>query len=256
MVKLAGGSGSKVGGGFALETPKLPSGRTLQFRGKGNYLGQSGFRVEFDRSGAELTEELKNDSVRIRGASVDAVEKTTIAFKEQVRDFIDAHFTNSEIHANNRRRVSNASAQSKFYNDLDSKGQYTGLVYSKFGHRTGGGFIDFLLLHIRGGTIRPKGDWLRLENERAGLTSGKIAQTGYFKLSNSDIFFTESKDGKKLFQLRRNRSTGKTDLLATLVKSIVVPADLAGIEVLARTRAELFEGHFAQALAQQDFGTA
>lgn len=227
------------------------------FKGAGAFTAGGGFRVEFERKGDAPFETLVADSVAIRGASVEAVFKATTEVKERIRDFIDAHFVNSEIHANNRRRVSNASAQAKFYDDIESKGQVAGLVYSKFGKRDGGGFVDFLLLHVRGGTLRPTdGDWLRLENRRTGLTSPSIAQSGYFKLSNSDIFFAASKDGKKLFQLRRNRTTGKTDLLATLVKSITVRANLAGIETVAQSRGALFEGHFAQALAQHDVGTA
>lgn len=223
-------------------------------KGAGSFAGQ-GFRVEFERPSPGPYEALRDEAIAIRGASVDAVYATTEEVKERIRDYIDAHFSGSEVHSNNRRRVSNASAQSTYYDDIDGKGQYAGLVYSKFGKRDAGGFVDFLLLHVRGGTIKARnGDWLRLVNEKAGGTAGVAAQTGYFKLSDSDIFFRPSKDGKKLFQLRRYRKSstgpnrGRTVLLATLFKELTVSARLTGIDEIARSRADLFEGYFAEAV--------
>lgn len=229
-----------VRGGFKGAGVFSPSGR--------------GFAVAFERQGAVPLEALAGDAVKIRGASKEAVDKTTNEVKQRIRDFIDAHFAGSQFQSNNRRKVSNASAQSKLYDELEEKGQYASLIYSKFGKRDGGGFVDFLLLHVRGGTIRPGPgeDWLRIENKKVPDQVGHQNAT----FSNSSIFMVESADGKKLFQLRRNASTGKTQLLATLVKSIAVPARLAGVEAVARTRGELFEGHFARALALQDFGVA
>lgn len=225
------------------------------FKGTGGFSG-SGFRVEFERQAPAPYEILAKDAVAIRGASKEAVHKTTIEVKERIRDYIDAHFVGSEYHGNNRRRVSNASAQSKFYDEVEAKGQYAGLVYSKFGKRDAGGFVDFLLLHVRGGTVRPtRKNWLRIQNADAGGTARVAAQSGFFGISQSDIFFTKSADGKKLFQLRRYRKgsnisgkAGKTELLATLLKQVTFPARLTGIDEIARSRADLFEGHFAAAL--------
>lgn len=248
MVTLVSGGGFKGVGGFTSAAPG-----SLQFRGRGGYGGISGFRVEFSRNGPGPYEQLRDEAIAIRGASVEAVVRTTREVKELIRDFIDAHFTGSEIHGNNRRRVSNASAQEAFYDDLSSKGQYAGLVYSKFGKRDAGGFVDFLLLHMRGGTLKPRsGGWLRLEN--IGIAG---AQSGYYPSSGSDIFFAKSKDGKKLFQLRRYRGAslssrrGKVELIATLVRSITFPARLIGIDAIAARRPELFDGYFAEALQRQ-----
>jgi hypothetical protein len=227
------------------------------FKGAGAFQGQ-GFRVEFERPNPGPYEALRDEGVAIRGASVEAVVQTTNEVKQRIRDYIDAHFTNSEFHGNGRRRVSNASAQSVFYDELEEKGQYAGLVYSKFGKRDAGGFVDFLLLHVRGGTLRPKtGDWLRILNPRAGGSASSVAQSGFFPVSQSNIFFAPSSDGKKLFQLRRYRKgslgsrRGTTELLATLVKRVVFPARLSGIDEIARQRPELFEGYFADALKQR-----
>lgn len=222
--------------------------------------GTGAFSITFERADGEgLTDQLRRDAVAIRGASVEAVVQTTREVKLAIRAYIDAHFSGSSFTSNNHRRVANASAQEKFYDEVEGKGQYAGLVYSKFGKRDAGGFVDFLLLHVRGGTVRGN-DWLRLANPDAGGTAGIAAQTGRFTLSGSDIFFVESKDGKKLFQLRRYRKgsavarTGKTELLATLFKQFTFPARLTGIDEIARSRPELFDRNFAAALQARGAG--
>ena len=98
----------------------------------------SGFQISFEKVDTKFDrlnpfERLRQDAVEIRGASIDAVVETTDTIKNRIRAYINAHFTGSEWHSNNNRRVANASAQSKIYDELDSKGQYAGLVYSKFG---------------------------------------------------------------------------------------------------------------------------
>ncbi|MCT2398525.1 hypothetical protein [Novosphingobium mangrovi (ex Huang et al. 2023)] len=223
------------------------------FKGSGAFTGQ-GFRIAFEREKPGPYEAMRDEGVAIRGASIDAVTKTTEQVKEQIRDYIDAHFGGSDFTSNGRRRVANASAQSVFYDEVDTKGQYAGLVYSKFGKRDKGGFVDYLLLHIRGDTIRPGPgeNWLKIENPKAGGLG--VAQTGHFPMSGSDIFFLPSKDGKKLFQLRRYRKSsrsadrGKTQLLATLMRKVTVPASLSGIDAIAARRPDMFEGFFARSL--------
>jgi len=224
------------------------------FKGTGSFSGQ-GFKVAFQRPDPGPRDMLELDAIAIRSASVESVVLTTREVKEAIRDFVDAAFTNSEWHGNGRRRAANASAQEMFYDDIEARGQYAGLVYSKFGKRDKGGFIDYLLIHMRGATIRPRdGEWLRIRNKRAGQSHTLVAQTGHYHFSGSDIFFAKSKDGKKLFQMRRYRKgslsarKGSVELLATLVKSVKIPARLSGVEAIARRRPELFEGHFAEAL--------
>lgn len=226
------------------------------FMGAGTFSDQ-GFRIEFERKPPSPYELLRQDAIAIRGASVEAVHRTTVEVKEKIRDYMDAHFTGSEVHANNRRKVSNASAQDMFFDDIEGKGQYAGLVYSKFGKRDGGGFVDFLLLHMRGGIIgaRRGGGWLRIVNDEVGGTARSAAQTGRFGISRSQIFFAKSADGRKLFQLRRYAKgsgiagkAGKVELIATLMRQLVFKPRLSGIDEIAARRPELFEGHFAEAL--------
>jgi hypothetical protein len=229
------------------------------FKGSESLSGR-GFKVEFDRSGVGPAEALEQEGIVLRGASVEAVVKTATAIKERIRDFIDAHFGGSTFTRNGRRRVANASAQVKFYDELESKGQYAGLVYSKFGKRDAGGFVDFLLLHMRGGTLEAHGGgWLKIS--AAGMR-GDLARTGSFADAGTSVFFRPSKDGTKLFMFRKRSGIaagGALQLIATLVKAVTIPASLSGIEAIARQRPELFEGYFGAAvdrLRQQEVGKA
>jgi hypothetical protein len=219
-----------------------------------------GFELVFDKSRTEmeLTDLADGAQIVIQNASVEAVVKTTNEVKQRIRSYINAHFKGSQFTSNNNRRVANASAQSQFYDDRAEKGQYTGLVYSKFGKRDGAsGFVDFLLLHIRGGAVKARdGGWMRI-NASGKKTFGTSGQTGYYNLSDSNIFFSNSSDGKKLFLLRRYKKGsfsgkgGKTELLATLMRQIIFPARLTGIDEIARSRGDLFTGYFRDAFDRQ-----
>ena len=229
----------------------------------GNFDG-SGFKVDFavrgDKIDRQPFDRLREDAIEIRGASVDAVVETTNAIKTRIRAYINAHFTGSQFTSNNNRRVANASAQSKFYDDLDSKGQYAGLVYSKFGGGHGpGGFVDYLLLHVRGGTVRPtNSSWLRIPN--AAEFGPQKRNAGFFPLSQTTVFFAKSSDGRKLFMLQRMGKTGRTRadqkvrLLATLVRSLVFRARLSGIDEIARSRGDLLQKNFLSALNARGVG--
>lgn len=208
---------------------------------------RTGFTVEFlsEKAVTELRDSLEQGVVAIRASSFAALAAETDETKQKMRAFLDAHFTGSDMHGNGHRRVSNAAVQSVYYDDLAEKGQVTSLIYSKFGVGGGAGFVDFLLLHMKGGTIKPqKGDWLRIP---ASSARGIGNQSGFYPLSRSDIFFVESKDKNKLFQLRRpRRGSAKTELLATLMKSITFAPSLAGLERILADRGAVFERHFAQ----------
>lgn len=213
-----------------------------------------GFAVEFLGEGGriQLDEGLELGVIAIRDSSIEAVVATTDEVKQRMRSYLDSHFTGSALHGNNHRRVSNAAVQSVYYDDIGEKGQYTGLIYSKFGVGKGAAFVDFLLLHMRGGTIRPKTkDWLRIPNtEEAGSRGG---QTGRYAMSDSEIFFVPSADGQKLFQLRRYRRTKKTVLLATLVKSLKFEPSLQGLEAILAARGAVFERNFDAIFSRKKF---
>jgi hypothetical protein len=229
------------------------------FKGTGGLTGQ-GFRVEFEREGPGPYDAMRDQGVAVRGASVEAVVKTTNSIKERIRDYLDAHFAGSRLTRNNRRRVSNAAAQSVFYDELETKGQYAGLIYSKFGKGHGpAGFVDFLLTHMRGGSIAPsRGNWLFIPNR--AVPDARLARTGSFAGAGSSVYFVPSKDGQELFMFRSSGGAqGRTrQLLATLVKEVTLPPSLDGIREIAAQRPTLFEGYFAAALErlQQPQGAA
>ena len=231
-------------------------GVPVSFKGATAFRGE-GFKIELDSRSVDLAQEMARGGLAIRGASVEAVVKTTETIKERVRNYIDAQFSNSAYSGNGRRRAANASAQTKYFNDLADKGQYTGLVYSKFGRGRGrDNFVDFLLFHKKGGTIAPKrGDWLRIPNKRVGGIFGAAARTGRFADVDARVFFLKSRDGQKLFLLRRYGAAApgsvsrSTQLLATLVPQVQLPSRLSGLDGLGRDRAELFEKFFDAELA-------
>lgn len=209
----------------------------------------------FDLAAREtaLVVRTRRDAIAVRDAAIGAVVETVNEVQRRIRSYIDAHFTGSMLTSNNHRRVGNAVAQRKFYDEVAEKGQFAGLNYSKWGSDKGGKFVDFLLLHMRGGTIRPGPgeDWLRLANPGAGGTARIAAQTGRHA-AGSEIFFVEAPGGQKLFQLRR-RGRGKgasTELLATLVKSVTIPASATGVDDIAEQRPALFQQHFDALLAR------
>lgn len=228
-------------------------GSELGDRKIGGYSGR-GFSFNFDTrlSPSMFGRMMNGEALTIRSASIEAVVTTTNEVKLRIRNYITAHFTGSEMHGNNQRRVANAASQSKFYDDLD-KGQYTGLVYSKFGAGVGGaGFVDFLLLHVRGGTVKPKsGNWLRIPNYRE--FGSQVRQTGFFPISKSSVFFAKSDDGRKLFLLRREQKKDQLGnrravLLATLVPSLAFPARLSGITEILRRAGDTLQSNLIDEL--------
>ena len=247
------------------------SGQAMNFHNqdvdRARYQGPrgSGFFVEFmGKSGSAQVERFLDDSFKvITGSAVDAVVQTTDETKQGMRTYLDAAFSGSAMHANNHRRVSNAAVQSKYYDERQEKGQFTGLIYSKFGAGFGPeGFKDFLLLHLRGGVLKPKqSGWLRI-NASGNKTFGTSGQAGYYPFSKSSIFFAKSKDGNKLFLLRSYAKSsfsplrGKTVLIATMVKFVMFTPRLGGLDAIAAARYPAFIKNFEALMAQRGSSSA
>jgi len=167
---------------------------TIRARYQGSGRG-SGFYVEFlrDKAAIKLEHDLDDGAFQIIDASLAALITTTDDAKQKIRTYLDGVFLGSAMHGNMHRRVSNAGAQSIYYNDFEAKGQFTGLIYSKWGRGRGpANFVDFLLLHVRGGTVRPRdGGWLRIPG--LGVPRSAPGQAGAYPISGSRIFFARSK---------------------------------------------------------------
>lgn len=209
-----------------------------------------GFTVEFlgFKTQRKLEQALEDGVLRIVESSITAVIVTTDEVKQKLRSYLDAHFTGSAMHGNAHRRVSNAMVQSVYYPDVNGQAGFASLIYSKLGKGKGpSSFVDFLLLHMRGGTIAPKqGEWLQIRNRQND--PGRLAKVGNYGSSN--VFFVPSKDGQKLFLLRKIKGGNSTTLLATMVKSVKVPASLPELDTIAAQRAVLFERNFDAAWAR------
>lgn len=211
---------------------------------------RTGFTVEFldQKARRALDEALGRGVVAIRAATIEALVAETDETKQLLRSYLDTVFRGSAMHANNHRRVSNAAAQSIYYNDVAEQGQVASLIYSKFGKGKGpSSFVDYLLLHIRGGTVTAKsGGWLRIAGrDRFAGTPDAGARWNLGTFADSSIFTVQAKDDpNKLFLLRSFKGSGKTILLETLVKSIKVPARAAGVGAILAQRGARFESNF------------
>jgi hypothetical protein len=159
----------KVSPGMITRSGSNPS--VMNFHSQGVVRAKShgprgpGFTVEFlDVKGMNaFAAGIADGAMVIADASVQTVVLTVDTIKQKLRTYFDSVFNASAPHRNNHRRASNAMVQSAIYDDLAAKGQFTGLIYSKLGRGLGPqSFIDYLLAHIDGRTLRPQGDWLRI----------------------------------------------------------------------------------------------
>lgn len=214
----------------------------------------SGFAVEFldDKARIKLDEGLAAGFAVITGSSIEALVTANDELKQKMRTYLDGHFRGSAMHGNAHRRISNAAVQSAYFDSVKEGTGFASTIYSKFGFRgaggaNGGGFVDFLLLHVRGGTIKPtRGEWLRIPGRnRFG------SQTGNFAMSGSQIVWAKSKDGQKLFKLRRFKGGKATELLETLVKSLTIKPSLQGLEGIMASNGAVFERHFAASFTRR-----
>lgn len=210
--------------------------------------GGSGFAVEFlDIKGMRaFAAGIDDGAVVVAKASMQTVVLTIDTLKQKLRTYFDGVFSRSAPHRNNHRRASNAMVQSAIFNDMEAKGQFAGLIYSKLGRGMGPqSFVDYLLAHLNGATLRPQGDWLRLaEDERSQFLQarGGFVPTGYNKATRTTVYWSPDKDDpNKLYLLRKDERTGHTDLLDVLLKSVTIPPSLSGLQPLLDESEAIFD---------------
>ena len=145
-----------------------------------NTLGRSGFSVEFgDVKGMQaFAAGIEDGAIVIANVSIQTVVLTIDTLKQKLRTYFDSVFTGSTPTRNSHRRATNAMVQSAIFNDMEAKGQFAGLIYSKLGRGMGPqSFIDYLLAHPEGSTLQPQGGWLRIaEDERYDGSDNDSAQ--------------------------------------------------------------------------------
>ena len=213
-----------------------------------NTLGRSGFSVEFgDVKGMQaFAAGIEDGAIVIANASIQTVVLTIDTLKQKLRTYFDSVFTGSTPTRNSHRRATNAMVQSAIFNDMEAKGQFAGLIYSKLGRGMGPqSFIDYLLAHLEGSTLQPQGDWLRIaEDERSRYLQarGGFVPTGYNKATRTTVYWRpDPNDPNKLYLLRRDERTGHTDLLDVLLKSVTLPPRLAGLQPLLDESEAIFD---------------
>ncbi len=103
-----------------------------------------------------LTEHMAREAGIVSTGLLEAVAKQTLETKLSVRSIINAAFTGSAVVGRSgNRRVANAIRGKLFEDEGDARGSPVGVVYSRFGRKQGGKFLDYLLPHALGATISP-----------------------------------------------------------------------------------------------------
>lgn len=103
-----------------------------------------------------------------------------------------------------------------------------GLVYSKFGRRQGGEFIDYLLPHVIGATIKPKqSEWLYISLEKG--RKARRDKRRSVRLEKG-LRFVPTKHPGRILLVKETRT--KTTPIALLVRKVTIRAtiDFKGAE--------------------------
>ena len=110
----------------------------------------------------QLRATLKRDLDSLDRAITKGVDQTSRSLQLAGRDRVNRAFGRSGRRRG--RRVGNAIRRRVFD---DGRFKSAAIVFSRFGRKEGGVFVDYLVPHTRGATIRAKGGrWLFLSRER------------------------------------------------------------------------------------------
>lgn len=176
----------------------------------------SGMRITAALSG-RLTQEMREEAAHVAEAVRDSVTGETTAVQARARGLVDA-----ALPPRGRRKPSNA-IRSKIYND--GPGRTRGLVYSKFGRREGGRFVDYLLPHIRGADIRPRnGSFLVLPVKGQSRRMDRIRRDLGRLGEDPKLALIPISGGRYVFV--RKTSRNRTVLLAWLVRGVRIDPKL------------------------------
>ena len=151
----------------------------------------------------------------IRVAVVDGAK----AVQKDWRGQVNATFSGSKMVRGGNRRVANAIRLKEYTTEA---GGASAIVFSKFGRKgPGGKFIDYLIPHATGATLRPtRGRWLYIPlqgSRRARSSRLAVAQ-------NKNLSFVPIGPGRALL-VRRTRS--RSTPIALLVRMIRIPKTIS-----------------------------
>jgi len=159
------------------------------------------------------------------------VADTAKALQLGWRGAINQRFSGSGRVRGGNRRMANAIRMRVYENDNAGAGA---IVYSKFGRKDASGkFVDYLLPHVTGATIRPKnGRWIYIP-----LQKGRRAKTTRFSEQNTkNLAFIPLSGGRALLVRKtRTRSTP----IALLLRFIRIPKGLNFEAIVRREQAAL-----------------
>jgi len=168
-----------------------------------------------------LDEALRKAELRTRAAARTSVDKTARKVQLDIRAVVGSIFTKN-------RKASNAVRRKLF--DNKSRGT-AALVFSKFGRREGGAFVDYLGPYLTGRDIRPKrGRFLvvPLQRGRRNRDPGKVKNLHAVKIAG------------KLYLVRRTRTR-------TTFMFLLIPR----VRITKRLRAGMIARREAKRMAEE-----
>lgn len=193
----------------------------------------------------ELRKRMAEEARFIEGAQRTAVARATRIAQLRIRKVINDAFGGSERQGGrgNNTRVAN-TIRSKIYPGF--RGGFVGVIWSRFGKKEAGQFIDYLIPFVEGATLRPRGKYLRIQLAKSfagvrGSGGRRSASLGKQRVVYRDpsIFTIKLKGGAILVLEKRKRA--KPRPLELLVPKVRLPKKLDFAEPLRRAGDELPE---------------
>lgn len=192
-----------------------------------------------------LSEHMEAEQRAIRRGINHAVRGATDDLKNETRAAVGRRLS----HKAGRQSAVNA-IRSKFFDNAD--GTITGLVYSKFGRKDiGGEFVDALLAHTAGATIRPRRSQAlflpvaaTLQRRRRTLKGDRLRE---YLAGLKNVAFIKSSRGVTVV-VRRTRN--RTHLLGFIVSRVRVPKRIDLDPILAKHERD-FPGRLIASIDQE-----
>lgn len=178
-------------------------------------------RIFFEAQRGNLDEFIEKEIAAFEKGVFAGVQAATIDLKGKIRKQVAAALT----------RKASFAIQSRMYDDVKVGGHMekggASLLYSKLGRGRGKQFIDYLDLHVTGGTVRAKkSKWLYISLERGPKKRRK--QRPVVAFDPRLAFIPDPKEPKKkLYLVRTFKDKNKEPkILAVLIRVVRIPKRL------------------------------